>query len=152
MPDRCAIGSRDARTLMPDRRKSELSLLLRYLAIGASAAALDLALFVISFEVFGWNEAASQTLSVGCAVIWSFALNARFNFGVNDRLLLRFVSFCAVAVVGYLVGLGIILGLRDGFDVRPTFGKVVGMPVVFVAQYLLNSRISFRSRNADVIA
>lgn len=119
--------------------------LANYALIGGSAVVVDLGLFILLHDVGGAGVVAAQSISVGVAVVWSFLLNAFFNFGTTDRLLARFLSFSAVSFIGYLVGLAIIVIAVEGFGIAGTIGKVLSMPVVFVTQYLLNSRFSFRS-------
>ena len=119
--------------------------MLKYGVIGASAVAVDVGLFVILHELFDVAAWAAHSASVGLAVVWSFLLNAFFNFRTTDRLLVRFVSFATVAFVGYLIGLAIIGAGMGWFDLGGTVAKLISMPVVFGTQYLLNSRISFRS-------
>lgn len=121
--------------------------LVMYGAIGASAVVIDLGLFILLHEVMDVNVWVAHSVSVGVAVVWSFLLNAFFNFGTTDRLLIRFASFATVSFVGYLVGLAVIAVVTAG-DVGGTPAKIISLPVVFITQYLLNSRISFRS--ADV--
>jgi putative flippase GtrA len=117
--------------------------LLRYLLIGASASALDVILFVALYNQFGLSELAAQAISVTCAVIFSFVTNARHNFKVSDRMAMRLTSFILVCAFGGALGYGVILGaMAVGLDANA--GKLLSLPVVFVAQYVLNSRITFR--------
>ncbi len=119
--------------------------MIKYGVIGASAVVVDLALFVLLHEVAGTAAWLAHSVSVGVAVVWSFLLNAFFNFRTTDKLLARFVSFASVAFVGYLIGLVIIAVGVGPLDMGGTVSKVISMPVVFITQYILNSRISFRS-------
>lgn len=138
-PDPSATQS----TLLTLFRKHEN--LIKYGLIGASAVVIDLGLFVLLHEVFDVAPWISHSVSVGVSVVWSFLLNAFFNFGTTDRLLARFVSFASVAFVGYLVGLAIIFFLTESFDTAGTIAKVISMPPVFLTQYVLNTRYSFRT-------
>ncbi|MDP1556357.1 MAG: GtrA family protein, partial [Hyphomonas sp.] len=85
------------------------------------------------------------------AVIFSFLVNARHNFKTTDHTALRFLSFCIVCTIGYGVGYGVIV-LTQSF-VEPhalaaNVGKILSLPVVFVVQFILNSRITFRKTAA----
>ncbi len=119
--------------------------LLKYGIIGGSAVVVDVGLFVVLHELLDFAPWLAHSISVSVAVIWSFLLNAFFNFGTTDRLIARFISFASVAFVGYLVGLLIIWIAIDGFDLGGSAAKILSMPLVFTTQYLLNTRISFRS-------
>lgn len=118
--------------------------LIKYGGIGATAVAIDLGVFVVLHEVFGSPLWIAHSVSVGLAVLWSFSLNAFFNFKTTDRLVARFASFSTVSFVGYLVGLLVIWLAVGAADLGGTVAKIVSLPIVFVTQYLLNSRISFR--------
>ncbi len=117
--------------------------LIRYAIIGAGAVAVDLWVFLLAFNVADWSVLASQSVSVALAVLFSFTLNAFWNFGTTDRLILRFLSFCAVSFVGYLIGLAVIAAVESIIG-NVNLGKVASLPVVFVAQYAINNRTSFR--------
>lgn len=120
---------------------------LRYLIIGASASALDVILFFLLYNFVGLTELLSQVISVSAAVILSFVTNARHNFKVNDRMALRLTSFVVVCAVGGLLGYFVILGaMSAGLDAN--IGKLLSLPVVFITQYVLNSRITFRRKTA----
>lgn len=122
--------------------------LLKYGLIGASAVVIDLGLFVVLHEVFDVAPWLAHSISVGTSVVWSFLLNAFTNFRTTDNLFARFVSFAAVAFIGYLVGLVIISALTEGFDTGGTIAKVISMPPVFITQYVLNTKYSFRETQA----
>lgn len=119
--------------------------LIKYGGIGATAVAIDLGVFVVMHEIFDFAPWLAHSVSVGLAVVWSFLLNAFFNFRTTDRLATRFLSFATVSFVGYLVGLVVIWLVVDGFDLGGTLAKVISMPLVFVTQYVLNTRYSFRA-------
>ncbi len=64
-------------------------------------------------------------------------------------MLLRLASFVAVCTAGAYLGLLIIkwvadLGLGAAFTDPENVGKFVSLPFVFVFQFLLNSKITFR--------
>lgn len=121
--------------------------LIKYGGIGATAVAIDLGLFVLLHEYFDAPLWIAHSVSVGVAVVWSFTLNAFFNFKTTDVLLARFLSFSTVSFVGYLVGLLVIWAAVSGADAGGTVGKILSLPIVFVTQYILNTKISFRERS-----
>jgi putative flippase GtrA len=104
------------------------------------------------FTFGGTTELVAHSLSVSAAVLFSFTLNARHNFKTTDHTALRFVSFVIVCLIGFLVGYGIIMLVSAGMadPIRGgNIGKLVSLPVVFILQYVLNSRITFRSGQAS---
>ena len=118
--------------------------LVKYLVIGATAAAIDLGLFLILHNAAGFAPLEAHSVSVPVAVVFSFTCNARHNFRTTDRIALRFASFITVAFVGYLVGTAVIQVVHGGLGFSANIAKALSLPLVFAVQYLLNSRVSFR--------
>lgn len=124
--------------------------LIKYFFIGASASAIDLGVYLLLVNLFDWSPLAGHTVSVPLSAIYSFTLNAFLNFKTTDYLLARFFSFSVVVFLGYLVGAAVIWLIDDVLGLGANLGKVVSLPVVFVFQYLLNAKISFRSGQSKV--
>ncbi|MCG8440440.1 MAG: GtrA family protein [Caulobacterales bacterium] len=125
--------------------------LVKYFLIGGTASAIDVILFLVLFNLVGTSALAAHSISVPTSVIFSFTVNARHNFYTTDHIPLRLASFVIVAVIGYLVGLGVIAAAA-AFGLGENAGKILSLPLVFVVQYVLNSRITFyksRARAAD---
>lgn len=118
--------------------------LVKYLGIGLAASVIDVALFLILFNLVGTTALVAHSVSVPASVLFSFVTNARHNFRTRDKILLRMVSFAIVCTIGYAAGFGVIK-MVAGMGFGENAGKIVSLPVVFVIQYLLNSRITFRS-------
>lgn len=132
--------------------------LLKYFFIGGMASAIDVVLYFILYNFvfpdtvqFGplsmSDELAAQSISVPTAIVFSFVVNARHNFKTNDYALIRFISFCIVCLIGYLAGYWVILAVQQFFtneQLGGNIGKIVSLPVVFIIQYILNSKITFR--------
>ena len=80
-------------------------------------------------------------------MVFSFVVNARHNFKISDHMLLRLFSFSVVCLIGFFAGYGVILAAQAaGLDAN--MGKIASLPVVFIMQYVLNSRITFRKAKA----
>lgn len=117
--------------------------ILKYLLIGGTASLIDVVLFMVLFNFSGLTEWQAHSISVPTSVLFSFMVNARHNFRTNDYLLLRLLSFSLVCLLGFFAGYGVIETARS-FGVNSNFGKLASLPVVFILQYVLNSRITFR--------
>ncbi len=125
--------------------------LVKYVLIGATASLIDLVLFFVLFNFAHTSELVAHSVSVPTAVVFSFVVNARHNFKTTDHAALRFLSFCIVCTIGYVVGYSVILATQSVLEaqaVAANIGKVLSLPVVFVVQFLLNSRITFRKSAA----
>ena len=115
-----------------------------YTCIGLASALIDVGVFAILFELMGIGIFLSNAVSVGLAVIFSFSLNALYNFKKTNHLIIRFISFLFVAVFGYFAGIFIILLSINFLELNGLISKVVSLPIVFLLQFFLNSKISFR--------
>lgn len=121
--------------------------LLRYLLIGGMASAIDVLLFMLLFNVFGTSTLLAHSISVPVSVLVSFFVNARHNFRTDDHMALRLLSFATVCALGYLVGFGVINAAAQ-MGLGANLGKILSLPAVFVVQFILNSRITFRKAAA----
>lgn len=121
--------------------------LIKYFVIGCSASAIDVLLFALLYNAVGTSILVAHSISVPTAVVYSFFVNARANFRTTDRTALRLASFAASCAIGYLVGYGVIVGAA-GAGLDANIGKILSLPIVFVTQYLLNSKITFRKAAA----
>lgn len=116
--------------------------LIKYFIIGATASAIDVVLFLVLFNLVGTTALVAHSISVPTSVLFSFVVNARHNFKTTDHTALRLLSFVIVCTIGYAAGFGVIELVRaQGFGAN--LGKIASLPVVFVLQYVLNSRITF---------
>lgn len=120
------------------------SKMLAYLFIGGVAASIDLGTFVFLYELVGLTAVISHSVSVPVSAIFSFLCNAFFNFRKTDLLLFRSISFLSVVALGYLLGVAIIILVGDILQLGGTIGKLVSLPFVFLFQFYLNSKVSFR--------
>lgn len=117
--------------------------LVKYFVIGCVASAIDVLLFLVLYNLAGTSALLAHSISVPTSVLFSFFVNTRHNFKTTDYVALRLISFITVCAVGYGTGYAIIYGAQVvGLDAN--IGKILSLPVVFVVQYLLNSRITFR--------
>lgn len=117
--------------------------LVNYLLIGGTASAIDVLLFLVLFNVVGTSALVAHSIAVPTSVLFSFVVNARHNFKTHDHLALRLTSFIAVCTIGYVVGYAIIVGAASA-GLGENLGKFISLPFVFVVQYVLNSKITFR--------
>ena len=118
--------------------------LVNYAFIGGFASAVDVALFLVLFNVVGTSALVAHSVAVPTSVLISFTINARHNFRTHDHMPLRLLSFATVCTIGYLSGYAVIAGFAAG-GLSENLGKIASLPVVFIIQYLLNAKITFRT-------
>lgn len=116
-----------------------------YFIIGGVASLIDVGVFVFLYEWVGVSALLSHSISIPLSAIYSFTCNAFFNFKTTDNLHWRFLSFAFVVFLGYLLGAGVIWLVEYLTPFGGTVGKIVSLPLVFIFQYYLNSKISFRA-------
>lgn len=139
-----ATSASGLRALVMQRWAQHRNLIL-YGFIGGSAVLVDVGLFTLLHELFGWSAIASNSVSVPVSVVWSFTLNATINFKTTDVILARLASFTVVSGIGFIASLLIIWGV-EGLGQPGLVAKLVSLPIVFLLQYFLNSRLTFRDQ------
>lgn len=117
--------------------------LILYGIIGASGAALDLLVFWLLTTYLGWHPVPATAVSVSLGIGNNFVWNAFINFKTRDRLLLRFLSFFAIGLIGVLLSMLLIFLLHDVVSLDPLLAKLISIPVVVVGQFLANRSITF---------
>jgi len=131
-----------------------------YVGIGFTGLTLDMLSFLIMVKVLHVAVLVANPIAMSVGIINNFFLNAYFNFRETDRLVVRFVSFYAVGLVGILVG-NAILWFFNGVignnvsllltaiwkplsSYRLELVKGTSIIIIGVMQYFLNKYISFK--------
>lgn len=117
---------------------------LLYIAIGGCGSLITYACYALLVQVFHVHYQIANAVGYGLGTLFSFAMNARYNFQTKDKLLLRLVSFLIVALIGGAVAAGILALLVGHFKMHPLIGYVIALMAVPLIQYNLNRLISFR--------
>ncbi len=119
--------------------------LLLYAFIGGSAVVLDVGLFSLLHNALDWSALSANAVSVPVSVVWSFGLNATINFKTTDVILARLASFSIVSGIGFAAS-QLIIWIVEGAGQAGFVAKLVSLPIVFVIQYVLNTRLTFREQ------
>jgi putative flippase GtrA len=119
--------------------------LLRYGLTAGTAAIVDAGGFAILIGL-GFGPAPSAVSSFGVAVLVNYWLSSRYVFG-DVRSVQGFALFCAVALIGLSVNVGVTLIAIYQFAVMPILGKILGIGIAFLVNFALNLRIVFRKRS-----
>lgn len=117
--------------------------ILIYGVIGVSAMVVDVAFFMLFYNVFDFTPIVSTCMSVTIAMVYAFTLNAVYNFKTVDFLHARFVSYAVVSFFG-MIASAIILKILVDFDVDANIAKVLSLPPIVVLQYIFNKTITFK--------
>ena len=117
---------------------------LLYCVIGASGVALDFGIYSFLIRT-GWLDyQAANATGYASGTLLSFALNARFNFRVRDKIALRLASFFGVAFLGWLASAALLHLLIGHYGFDKYASKFATLVVVVLLQYNLNRLLSFR--------
>ncbi|MEX0931756.1 MAG: FAD-dependent oxidoreductase [Candidatus Paceibacterota bacterium] len=120
--------------------------LIRYFVIGASAALIDVLSFLFFFNVMSYSATLSTLISVPLATLYAFLMNIYFNFKTTDDLIRRFFSYVSVSGVGLLISALILYVFTDRLGLNGNIIKILTLPLIFILQYTLNKRFSFRDK------
>jgi putative flippase GtrA len=118
--------------------------LVLYAVFGTAGVIVDLGVFALVYRGAHIDRNLAAAASSFCATTLTFLLNARMNFRQWNHLLIRYVLYLAVAVVGVGVTLGTFYVFVDliHYAVMPV--KVGSLGLVFIVQFTLNRLITFR--------
>lgn len=114
-----------------------------YAIIGVSGVAIDYIAYSLGVQVFGLGLLLANFISVSLGIINNFALNVRFNFKTYDKLWTRFGIFYSVGFLGLLFSDLLLIIFNNGFKFSPLIAKLLTLPFVLVAQYVINKAVSF---------
>lgn len=115
-----------------------------YGIIGGGAVIIDVGLFWTIDATTNISVVVNNAISIFIAMIYSFLMNAFFNFRTRNGLLLRFVSFAAVTSFGFIVSSIMLWVLSEMVGINSVIVKNLTLPVVFIVQFSLNSRFTFK--------
>jgi putative flippase GtrA len=116
---------------------------LLYCVIGASGVTLDFGIYSLLVKTRLLDYQAANAVGYSSGTLLSFILNAKINFRVADKILLRLISFFSIAFLGWLVSAGLLLLLISWFDFDKYLSKFATLIVIVLLQYNLNRLLSF---------
>lgn len=117
---------------------------IKYCIIGASGVFLDLTVFYLLNKKLGIYYQFVNIFSVSCGITNNFLLNAFFNFKTRDKLIIRYIQFYAVGLVGIGTSAVLLYIFVEVLNVEVMISKGIIMVIVAVIQYLLNKTFTFR--------
>jgi len=114
-----------------------------YCIIGLCGVACDLLVYSLLLRSAITEYQTANAIRYLAGTVLSFMLNARFNFRVRDRLMVRFMIFLGVAMVGYAASAGMLHLLVEAARFGRYLAKGLTLIAVVPIQYNLNRRLSF---------
>lgn len=122
--------------------------LVRYGAVGAFSAFIDLSLFSI-FVYFGLNPPLVGSATYLLGTITSYVLNRKITFNRSDKVILRGALFISVSLIGAAFTSVLLIWTNGLAGLTPIFWRIATLPIVFLIQFLLNKHITFSKLKFD---
>jgi putative flippase GtrA len=116
-----------------------------YGMIGGFAVVIDVGLFWLIDATTEVPIVLNNAISIGVAMVYSFLMNAFFNFRTRSGLLRRFFSFAAVTCIGFLASSLLLSILSEAAGLNSVLAKNLTLPMVFIVQFTLNSKFTFKA-------
>ncbi|MEI6237392.1 MAG: GtrA family protein [Candidatus Saccharibacteria bacterium] len=120
---------------------------IKYVLIGLTGVAIDFVIYAILVKVFSVNFLYANIIAISCGIINNFFLNLFLNFKTKNKLLIRFISFYTVGLLGLLLSEVLLIAFTK-LGIGQVFAKFLTLPFVLVFQFFLNKYVSF-SQNVE---
>ena len=118
--------------------------LIKYGIIGCFCVGLDFIVYSLLVQIIKMPYLYANVIGVHCGILASFFLNRHFTFQVKNRILLRFISFYAIGLIGLAISSGLLILLIEKLAFNELVSKAFTVVVVALIQFILNKYISFR--------
>ncbi len=116
--------------------------MLLYGIIGVSAVMVDMLFFAIFYNLLHVSPVVSTILSVSIATVYSFILNAVYNFKTKDLIRKRLFSFVLVSLGGMVLS-ALAIEYFSYLNIEPNIAKATSLPPIVILQYLFNKHFTF---------
>ncbi|MFA7674115.1 MAG: GtrA family protein [Clostridia bacterium] len=120
------------------------SIFIGYVLIGTMATLLDMGVLYLLSDVIGWDAILSNCISVFLGISLSFILNSKFNFKKTERIIIKFIYFFSVCLIGMMIGSAIFEILYVELDMIKFLSKLISVITSGILQYLFNKNVTFR--------
>lgn len=117
---------------------------IKYAMVGVTGVVVDFTLFYILTEIIGINYLIANIASVCAGITNNFIWNMHFTFKKTDQMLIRFVKFFSVGLIGLGVSSGILYVLVDVLTTPTMIAKAITLIIITLLQYNLNRNIAFK--------
>ena len=119
--------------------------LIKYGIIGCFCAGLDFLIYSFLVGIIKMNYLYANVIGVHCGIFASFFLNRHCNFKVKNKVVVRFISFYVVGLIGLAISSGLLISLIEKLTFNELASKAFTVIVVALIQFILNKYVSFRN-------
>jgi putative flippase GtrA len=117
-----------------------------YLIVGGLAAVVDIGLFHVLAPRFA-GVLVPAVISFLLAAVINYSLSSLWVYRRQWRSLRRAGMFLLFASIGLAINAGATWLLANNLPILPTIAKIGGVGIAFVANFLMNTFIVFRSED-----
>jgi putative flippase GtrA len=122
---------------------------IKYSLIGVTGATLDFIIFAILVKYSHLYYQYANIISVSIGITNNYLLNAYYNFKLKDKMLLRFIKFYSVGIIGLLLSSALLYVLVNIMFINKMYAKLLTIIVTTLVQYFLNKQFTFRKSYCD---
>ena len=122
---------------------SQSKRILRFLASGGSAAAVEFFVFML---LLGWvdNTLVGNSISFLCGLMVSFTLNRKWVFGSQAGVKKQFIEYFILAIINLILSNLAVYLLVDELSVAAWIGKIIVMGAIAFNNYFIFSKFIFK--------
>ena len=122
---------------------SQSKRILRFLASGGSAAAVEFFVFML---LLGWvdNTLVGNSISFLCGLMVSFTLNRKWVFGSQAGVKKQFIEYFILAIINLTLSNLAVYLLVDELSVAAWIGKIIVMGAIAFNNYFIFSKFIFK--------
>ncbi len=117
-----------------------------YVVNGTIATAVDMSIFFLLSDVFGFYFLIANIISVFFGILVSFELNSRYNFKKTDLRFKRFFAFSIICLIGMGLGSLLLTTFYIGLSFPKLIAKILSVVLAGIFQFFVNKNVTFRSK------
>lgn len=107
-------------------------LLARYVSAGGVAATVELALFTLYHQYFGWPLLVANSSALAIAIITSFMLQKHWTFRARSEGTRQFRLYILMQCISALFNTGLVYLFAANWNWPPLPAKIVQIGIVFI--------------------
>lgn len=119
---------------------------IKYAFFGGMGVLSDITLYTLLI-ILGINYQIANAVGYLTGTLLSFILNRHYTFDARDYVLKRLITFLSVAFVGYFCSVLLLYAFVQLAGIHAILAKILTLGLVFIIQFTLNKRITFKKSN-----
>ena len=123
-----------------------------FCGVGLINTAFGLALILLLSEALGVHYIAANALGYAGGLVLAYYLHRNITFkrsAAASWSRAEFITFAAIFIIAYLMQLGALVLLVQGFGIAEWLAQVLAISIYVILNYLGNRMITFQSNMKD---